>query len=44
MKGLSQSRNRDFWKEVRKLTKSTQGHRADAPVIDGFSEDDEVSS
>ena len=41
---LSQSRNRDFWKEVRKLTKSTQGHRADAPVIDGFSEDDEVSN
>lgn len=44
MKPCPNPRNRDFWKEVRKLIKSTQGRRADAPVIDGFSEDDKVSN
>ena len=40
---LSQSRTRDFWKEVRRLTKSSKGRRFNAPVIDGLSNQDEIA-
>ena len=35
-KALSQSRSRDFWKEVRKVTKTLKGSRTNPPVIDGL--------
>ena len=42
-KALSQSRTRDFWKEVRKMTKTSKGHRITSPVIDGLSDKTEIA-
>ena len=40
---LSHSRHKDFWKEVRKLSRSTRGSRSNAPVIDGLSDPLDIS-
>ena len=40
---LSYSRQRDFWKEVRKLSNSVIGRRTNVPVIDGLSNDVEIA-
>jgi len=40
---LSHSRHKDFWKEVRKLSRSTRGSRSNAPVIDGLSDPFDIS-
>ena len=40
---LPQSRHRDFWKEVRKLTKASKGQQTNVPVIDGVANDEEIS-
>ena len=42
-KALSQSRTRDFWKQVRKMTKTSKGHRITSPVIDGLSDKTEIA-
>ena len=42
-KALSQSRTRDFLKEVRKMTKTSKGHRITSPVIDGLSDKTEIA-
>ena len=43
-RALTQSRSRDFWKEVRKMSKSAKGRKATAPVIDNQSTDDDISN
>ena len=43
-RALAQSRSRDFWKEVRKMSKSVKGRKATAPVINNQSTDDEISN
>ena len=42
-KALSESRTRDFWKEVRRLSNSKHGRCASAPVIDNISNDHDIS-
>ena len=40
---LAHSRHKDFWKEVRKLSRSTRGSRSNVPVIDGLSDPLDIS-
>ena len=43
-RALTQSLSRDFWKEVRKMSKSAKGRKTTAPVIDNQSTDDDISN
>ena len=43
-RALTQSRSRDFWKEVPKKSKSAKSHKTTAPVIDNQSTDDDISN
>jgi len=40
---LSLIQDKDFWKEVRKLSRSTKGSRSNGPVIDGLSDPRDIS-
>ena len=41
---LSQSRSREFWNEVHKISKSAKGRKTAAPVIDNQSNDEDISN
>ena len=41
---LSQSRSREFWNEVHKISKSAKGRKTAAPVIDNQSNDKDISN
>ena len=43
-RALTQSCSRNFWKVVRKMSKSAKGRKATAPVIDNQSTDDDISN
>ena len=41
---LLQSRSREFWNEVHKISKSAKGRKTAAPVIDNQSNDEDISN